>query len=159
MSEQDLSVAAALGRIPSGVFVLSARRGAEATGMLASWVQQCAFDPPHVSVVILRERYINAWLAPGEAFVLNVVSEADKTLVAHFGRGFARGEPAFQGLDVHQSGSEQPILARALAHLECAVVERVASGDHDLIVARVTAGAMHGEGQPMIHVRKNGFKY
>ncbi len=35
------SLAAALGRIPSGLFVLTAGSGATETGMLASWVQQC----------------------------------------------------------------------------------------------------------------------
>ena len=32
--------AAALGRIPSGLFVVTACRGDDATGMLASWVQR-----------------------------------------------------------------------------------------------------------------------
>ena len=35
------SALAALGRIPSGLFVLTLRHGGRETGMLASWVQQC----------------------------------------------------------------------------------------------------------------------
>ena len=35
-------LAAPLGRIASGVFILTARHGTEETGMLSSWVQQCA---------------------------------------------------------------------------------------------------------------------
>ena len=47
------TVGKALGRVPSGVFVLTAsdtdhRRYA----MLASWVQQAAFDPPAVCLAI-----------------------------------------------------------------------------------------------------------
>ena len=42
------ALAAALGRVPSGLVVLTARHGARETGMLASWVQQCSFDPPQV---------------------------------------------------------------------------------------------------------------
>ena len=34
-----------LGRLPSGLYVLTAGRGAAATGMLASWVQQVGFEP------------------------------------------------------------------------------------------------------------------
>ena len=48
--------AAALGRIPSGLFVLTARNGERETGMLASWVQQCSFTPPCVSVALRKGR-------------------------------------------------------------------------------------------------------
>jgi flavin reductase (DIM6/NTAB) family NADH-FMN oxidoreductase RutF len=32
-------------------------------------------------------------------------------------------------------------------------------GDHDLFVAEITSGRMLEEGQPMVHIRKNGFHY
>ena len=50
------ALAAALGRIPSGLFVLTATSGGAETGMLASWVQQCSFDPPQVTVAVNKER-------------------------------------------------------------------------------------------------------
>ena len=49
-------LAAALGRVPSGLFVLTIRRGSAETGMLVSWVQQCSFDPPLVSLAVQRGR-------------------------------------------------------------------------------------------------------
>src|SRR5258708_39256125 len=103
MGEPDPGLAAALGRIPSGVAILTARRGAQATGMLASWVQQCAFEPPSVSVAVKQGRPMNAWLTPGTHFVLNILGDGHKNLVAHFGRGFALDVPAFEGLEVAAS--------------------------------------------------------
>ena len=50
------SLAAALGRIPSGLFVLTVRHGGRELGMLASWVQQCSFEPPQISLAINKER-------------------------------------------------------------------------------------------------------
>src|SRR5262245_40404267 len=91
------ATAAALGRVPSGLFILTARHGADETGMLASWVQQCSFEPLLVSVAVRRDRYVAGWLTPDTLFALNVLDENQTDLVAHFGRGFGPGEPAFKG--------------------------------------------------------------
>ena len=89
---------AALGRVPSGLFILTARQGDQETGMLASWVQQCAFDPPRLSVALARNRWSLGWLTPGALFTVNVIPEGEKALIVHFGKGFGPGEPAFIGL-------------------------------------------------------------
>lgn len=153
------SLAAALGRIPSGLFVLTARNGDEETGMLASWIQQCSFDPPQVSVAVNKGRFVLDWLADGAAFVLNVLPEGGKALVAHFGKGFDPGEPAFKGLEVARERDTPPVLLAAHAYLVCRVVGRADAGDHMLVIGRVTAGAVLHDAKPTVHVRKNGLRY
>lgn len=153
------SLAAALGRIPSGLFVLTMRHGDDETGMLASWVQQCSFDPPQVSVAVNKQRDVLAWLTEGVPFVVNVIPEGGKTLVSHFGKGFAPGEPAFTGLEIAPECETPPVLLASHAYLVCRVVNRVDAGDHMLVIARVTAGAVLHEGKPTVHVRKNGLRY
>ena len=90
------SLAAALGRVPSGIFVLAARHGEQETAMLASWVQQCSFDPPQVSVAVRRDRDIHDLLADGAAFTLNIVPIHATEFLKHFGKGFAPDAPAFE---------------------------------------------------------------
>ena len=153
------ALAAALGRIPSGLFVLTAKEGDHETGMLASWVQQCSFDPPQVSVAVNKQRDILDWLAPGAVFALNIVPEGGKALVAHFGKGFARDEPAFTNLDVRRERETPPVLLASHAYLVCCVANRVDAGDHVLVIARVTDGAVLHDGKPTVHVRKNGLRY
>jgi flavin reductase (DIM6/NTAB) family NADH-FMN oxidoreductase RutF len=153
------SLAAALGRIPSGLFVLTACNGTDETGMLASWVQQCSFDPPQVSVALNKVRDALDWLAPGAPLVLNIVPEGGKALVAHFGKGFARGEPAFADLEVAREDGTPPVLLAAHAYLVCRVVTRLDAGDHVLVIARVTGGAVLHDGKPTVHLRKNGLRY
>jgi len=156
---QRQQLAAALGRVPSGLFVLTVRQGDAETGMLASWVQQCSMDPPQVSVAVKRDRPVTAWLTTGSAFVLNILDDGETDMVVHFGRGFPLDKPAFEGLDIERDDGSAPILTDALACLHCRVVARHPAGDHDLFVAQVVAGRMLGEGQPMVHVRKSGFHY
>ncbi len=156
---QTLSLSAALGRIPSGLFVLTARQGEAETGMLSSWVQQCSFEPPRLSVALKPGREVNAWLAPGSLFVLNLIEEGQKKLVGHFGKGFALSEPAFTGLALDHPGGGPAVLRDALAYLTCRVVQRLPVGDHDLLIADVVAGKVLRESKPWVHIRKNGLNY
>jgi len=151
--------AEALGRIPSGLFIITARSGERETGMLASWVQQCSFDPPRISVAVHKGRYILDWLTPGTAFVVNVIPEGGKALIAHFGTGFEPGEPAFENIEVRREGEAPPILAAAHAYLECHVAAHFDAGDHVLVLGNVVAGSLLAEGKPITHTRKNGLKY
>jgi flavin reductase (DIM6/NTAB) family NADH-FMN oxidoreductase RutF len=158
--DRQRGLAAALGRIPSGLFVVTARRGEAETGMLASWVQQCAFEPPLLTMCLRRGRDMNAWLDVGSPFTVNILEDDGSTdLIVHFGRGFSLGEPAFEGLEVYRPDGGAPVLREALAYLECRVEARHPAGDHELFVGRVVAGATHGEGKPMVHVRKSGMHY
>src|SRR5262249_6938060 len=122
MSDGDgrRALAQALGRVPSGLFVVTVRHDGDETGLLASWVQQCSFEPPQVSVCLRRGRAINSWLADGAAFTVNVLGEGQTALVRHFGRGFDPGEEAFSGLPlVERPDGGAPVLADALAYLDC----------------------------------------
>ena len=160
MTESELSdVALALGRVPSGLFVLTARDGHRETGMLVSWVQQCSFEPPLVSFALKRGRWVAAWLTAGAPLFVNVLDDTQTDMIVHFGRGFALGEPAFEGLEVERGSEGGPVLAEALACLECRVVTRCTAGDHELLIAEVVRGRMLNEGQPMVHVRKSGLHY
>jgi flavin reductase (DIM6/NTAB) family NADH-FMN oxidoreductase RutF len=161
MSEADPSkqLGAALGRIPSGLFVLTARRGQVETGMLVSWVQQCGFDPPYISLALKRDRGIMDWLTEGSAFTVNILEDSQTDMIVHFGRGFALNEPAFEGLEVNRPENGVPVLAECVAYLNCVVAGRWAAGDHDLFLGRVVAGQVLQEGHPMIHIRRSGFHY
>jgi flavin reductase (DIM6/NTAB) family NADH-FMN oxidoreductase RutF len=152
-------MAAALGRIPSGIFVLTARHGQQETGILTSWVQQCGFAPPLVSVGIRADRYIADWLVDGASFTLNVLDDTQTDMIVHFGKGFQPDDDAFGGLDINRNESAAPILSEALAYLTCRVETQCKPGDHILIFGRVVGGRMLNEGHPMIHVRKNGMHY
>jgi flavin reductase (DIM6/NTAB) family NADH-FMN oxidoreductase RutF len=160
LSEADgKQLTAALGRVPSGLFVLTLRRGEVETGMLASWVQQCSFTPPAISLAIQPARDIAKILVPGSQFTLNILDDTQTDMIVHFGRGFGLNQPAFEGLSVTRGQSNGPILEEALAFLTCRVNSRHAAGDHDLFIAEVVAGGILGEGHPMVHLRKSGAHY
>lgn len=158
-SEPADSLAAALGRVPSGLFILTTGHGARATGMLVSWVQQCSFVPPQVSIAIRKDRELHDSLAAGARLVLNIIPEGGKAFIAHFGKSSTSGESAFEGLAMRCDDRMPPILLDAHAYLTGRVVDHVDAGDHTLLIARVDSGAMLHDGKPTVHLRKNGLKY
>jgi flavin reductase (DIM6/NTAB) family NADH-FMN oxidoreductase RutF len=149
-----------LGRIPSGIFILTARRGEEETGMLASWVMQAGFKPPSVTVAVGRERYLCSWLTEGAPFALCQVAEHQMSLLKHFGRGFPPGEPAFAGLELDRDLHGTPILRQGtVGHLSCLIRGHADSGDHRIFVAEVVDGRLTSDATPMVHHRKSGSHY
>ena len=152
-------LAAALGRIPSGLFIVTGRKGDAVTGMLASWVQQCSFQPPTLVLAVRPDRCLGQWLVEGTGFTVNILDDTQSGMIAHFGKGFGPDEPAFTGLEIDDLPESGPVLREALAFLECRVVGRYKGGDHDLCLGRVVRGELLAEGHPMIHVRKSGMHY
>lgn len=152
-------IALALGRIPSGIFILTAAHAGEQTGMLASWVMQAGFDPPTLSVAVARKRYLAEWLSQGAAFGLSIVGHNDRALLKHFGRGFEQGQNAFEGLALEHGPSGTPLLADALATLECRPTGHLDTGDHRLFVAEILWGRVQEGVEPLVHLRRNGLGY
>ncbi len=161
MSADDpqANLAAALGRVPSGLFILTFGHGAQGTGMLVSWVQQCSFEPPQVTVALKSQRLPIELATPGTHFVLNQLSEGHTRLLSHFGKGFAPGEQAFTGIDHAHASTGPAVLDMAHSYLECKVNDLVPIGDHHLLIGEVIHGELRSEFPPYIHLRKSGLRY
>jgi len=148
-------LALALGRIPSGLFVVSWHDEGSDRCMLASWVMQAGFVPPQVSVAVAESRDLLAAIDRGLPFVVNVLAESQRGLLARFGKP---GPDPFAGLDVHRTASGAAVLPDAAAWMECRPTTRAAHGDHVVVLADVVAGG-GGGGEPAVHVRRNGLRY
>jgi flavin reductase (DIM6/NTAB) family NADH-FMN oxidoreductase RutF len=150
---------AILGRIPSGIYILTVGSGERATGMLASWVMQAGFDPPMVTAAVKQGRYVCDWISEGQPFALNVLGESQMAAMAHFGRGFEPGAPAFEDIEITHCPRGVPILKEALGHLECELVGQIDSSDHRVFLAKIVRGNLADDGRPMVHLRKSGSHY
>lgn len=148
-----------LGRVPSGIYILTVAHQGQSTGMLASWAMQAGFEPPMLTVAVKQGRYVCDWITAGAPFVLNVVGQGDKRLLKHFARGFEPGQPAFEGLEIEPSSRGVPLVPGAIGHLECQPISHIDSGDHRIFLAEVVGGRHSSEEPPMVHVRKSGKHY
>ena len=154
------TVGKALGRVPSGVYIMTALHDARPLAMMVSWVQQAAFDPPAVSVAVHKERPMRQAVRASGRLALAVVPEGDTSLMKKYARGIPPGQDPFDGVDVIRTPGGLTVPAAALAWLECVVLDTMDfAGDHELVVARVADGALLREGASFTHLRGSGFHY
>jgi len=157
--QQKHSIGKALGRVPSGVFILTAKHQIEQSAMMASWVQQVGFAPPAVSVAVAKGRPIGGIIRASNRLALSIVSSEDKSLMKHYARLKGVDVP-FVGVATKPSPSGLPILTDALAWLDCKLIgTHDFGGDHELFIAEVTDGEILHEGTAFAHQRGNGFHY
>ena len=151
----------ALGKVPSGLFVLSIGHDERAFGMLVSWVQQAGFDPPALTVALRLDRPIVDRATRAGAFTLSQIPEGGKSLLRHFARGTTGDESLFRGiatLPVPDSVGLVP--AGSLAFLDLQITGHVDSGDHRILMATITQGAiLDPNAAPMVHIRKSAHHY
>lgn len=152
------SIAAALGRIPSGCAILTAKSAGKRTGMLASWMQQAAFEPPMISVAVRAGRPIEAIIDHSGQFIANILSDIPGPMFKQFGKGFFLDEDAYAGLAIqdHPAGT---IISDQIAWLAGMVRAKHPAGDHFIYLAEVIDAGATAEAKPYVHLRKNGLSY
>lgn len=149
-----------LGKIPSGVYILTSRHEGSHAVMLASWIQQAGFDPPCISIAVAKERPIFETIRKSGRLAVSIIPQGDTTLFKKFARGPADAADPFK--DVPTMATPGGVLApsEAVAVIEGKLIEVFEfGGDHALVVAEVTWAELARDGQPYVHVRNNGFSY
>jgi 3-hydroxy-9,10-secoandrosta-1,3,5(10)-triene-9,17-dione monooxygenase reductase component len=158
--DPKLTIGKALGRVPSGLFVLTCVDSDKRVAVLVSWAQQAAFNPPSMSVAVTKERAGRETIERTKKFALAVIPETDLSLMKKYARGTKPGVDPLDGLELLHTPTGLPIPASALAWLECSLVSVCDFGaDHDLLLATVTDGAVLREGDAYAHQRNNGLRY
>lgn len=152
-------IAGALGRIPSGAAVITAKAGARRTGLLASWIQQAGFHPPMISVAIKKGRPIEQIIDSSGTFVVNLLGEDHKDeAFKRFATGFGPTDDAFAGVKATDVPGGVAV-EHQIAWLSAAVYGKHDAGDHWLYVGKVTAADIGEIKRPYVHLRRNGLSY
>ncbi len=153
-------VSQALGRIPQGLFVMSARHEQGAQGVVVSWVQQVSFNPPLVMVALQKGRAIVPLVHGSKSFALNQVTSDDKLLLKTFTRSQAADDDAFEAVRTLRRTTGSPILTKAQAFMDCELVRHIdVEGDHDLYIGKIIEAGVLNEGDVTIRFRDDGLKY
>lgn len=160
LATDNESIGKALGRVASGLYIITVRLGERRTAFLGSWVQQASFAPPMISVAIGAGRPAQELFEDGATFGVNVIPQGDTSLMKHFGKGFAPDQDPYVGVETVRGVTGVELLPAAVANLECKIVASQAAGDHVVYFGEVIAGRLSPDGgTPRTHVRPSGFHY
>lgn len=151
-------VAIALGKIPSGLFILSLidEEGLD-DFMLASWVQQCSFSPLMVNIAVRTERKILSIMLPGKIFNLHIIKVGQNQMVGRFAK--VASAEQLKDLNIKKEPAMPVVLLDTCAVIQCQASGVFSAGDHQMLLAEVVSGELLAGGDPMVHVRKNARNY
>lgn len=157
----DSDLEKALGRLASGLYIITATKDEMHNAMVASWVTQTSFEPLGLTVAVAKERAIASLMQIGDKFVVNVLADGGyQTLIKHFLKRLPPYIDRFAQVKTQVASNGCLILSDALAFIECQVVSRLEVSDHYLIYGQVELGAVsHTEALPAVHHRQVGNHY
>jgi flavorubredoxin/flavin reductase (DIM6/NTAB) family NADH-FMN oxidoreductase RutF len=161
MKSLDNDLDKALGRLSGGLYIITAKKGGASSAMLATWVAQASLEPLGITIAVAKDRAIESFLHVGDRFVLNILEEGnDQPLMKHFLKRFPPGADRFAGIKIYPASNDCPILADALAYLECEVISRMEGDDHWIVYSSVNVGRVaKTDSLTAVHHRKVGNHY
>jgi flavin reductase (DIM6/NTAB) family NADH-FMN oxidoreductase RutF len=152
-------IAQALGRVPTGLYVVTTLQGGQPLGFVGSFLMQASFEPPALSVAIARGREHLSAIREHGRFAVTVLDAGSQGLMGAFFKRPEPGKSPFDGLAHERTPGGLPVLSQALAWLECRRSGEHESGDHVVVFGTVEHAALLRSGDPAVHLRKNGLGY
>lgn len=150
-------IALALGKLATGLYVVTAARGSARSAMIASWVSQASFEPLGLSIAVAKDRAIESLMQVGDGFVLNVLGEDTfQPIMKHFLQRFPPGADRFEGIDYFSAKNcQSPVLKDSIAYMECKVASRLDAEDHWVLYCEVLNGeVIKSDTRTAVHRRK-----
>jgi flavin reductase (DIM6/NTAB) family NADH-FMN oxidoreductase RutF len=138
-----------VGHLPSGVTVITTKVGGRRYGMTASSVTSLSADPPMMLACINNAVPTADAVSRSGGYVVNILGEDQGELAQQFA---VASRDKFRSVAVREGVNGMPLLADALAHIECEVTETVVGGTHTIFLGRVVS-ATAGAGQPLTYYR------
>jgi flavin reductase (DIM6/NTAB) family NADH-FMN oxidoreductase RutF len=152
LSSQPLSAEEfreAIGHFASGVTVITALHGGQAFGTTASAVCSVSLEPPTLLVCMNRSSATGLAIDRSGRFAVNILTDRQADLAERF----ARRGGGFDGVAVEPGRHGEPLLAEALATIECRVIERAAGGTHTVFIAAVDRASARSGATPLAYFR------
>jgi flavin reductase (DIM6/NTAB) family NADH-FMN oxidoreductase RutF len=141
----------ALRHFPAGVTVVTVRVGERIHGLTVSAFCSISPAPPLVAVVIDQRHTAYPLLEHEDAvFAVSILAEEQYSLSDRF--AWVKDEDRFDEGDWIEAVTGAPILADALAWLDCTVHARHPAGTHTIYVGEVQASAVvRPDAEPLVY--------
>lgn len=143
----------AMGELATGVVMVTCEVDGDPWGLTVSACCSVSLEPPLLLVSLGESTASARAITTDGAFGVSVLGES-LIDVARFGS--AKGQPKFvhgfcEGDSNDPGVSRTPVVANAIAHVDCAVEQRLVAGDHVLFIGHVLNVVRHEGDRPLVY--------
>jgi flavin reductase len=138
----------AFSRLASGVCVVTFWRDGRLHGFTATSVTAVSIKPARVLFCVSNTSESFAHLTRGSVVGISILSAEQRALSDRFASKVVAG--GYDDVGVTEGAGRAPLLAGALGHVSCIIVDLVASGDHVIVLCDVTS-ANASDGTPLLY--------
>ncbi len=153
-----------LWKMPSGLYVVGATdKGDRRNAMTLNFATQLSFDPKWIGIGVEREAFTHELISAAGVFSLCLIDREDRAIVRKFTKPVAVDLAAhtlndFPYFDGSVTGA--PVLAQAVAYVECEVRQTVEIGNHSLFLGEVVNAAfLKDEETPVLRMEDTRMNY
>jgi flavin reductase (DIM6/NTAB) family NADH-FMN oxidoreductase RutF len=127
-----------MGKFATGVTVVTSENEGVRRGMTANAFSSLSLDPPLAIVCVDHKASFLGVIQGAKKFVINFLAEDQKSTSDWFAGKGRDAEDQFAEISFETGENGMPVLTGTLASLECETHEEFPSGDHTIVVGRVT---------------------
>lgn len=133
---------------PAGVVIVSFQHGGRPHGFTATSFTSLSLDPPLVAIAVREGSASSKALAAAPSFAVNFLAAGQERLARTFASPVAdRFSPPT--LSLHLANGD-PVILGTRGWLSCATHDRIAVGDHVLVIGVTLDGEQNGQ-QPLLY--------
>lgn len=148
----------ALRHFPAGVTIVTIRSGEEIHGLTVSAFASITPEPPLIMVSIdHRHSAYEIMEREGAVFAVNILHQSQMELSNRF--AWLKDEDRFDAGKWTAAATGAPILADALAWLDCTIAGRYVAGGHTLYIGEVQASDTPRPEQPPLVYWNRGYRH
>jgi flavin reductase (DIM6/NTAB) family NADH-FMN oxidoreductase RutF len=149
MPVDDAQFKHALSHFASGVTIVTTAHEGTDYGLTVASFASLSLSPPLVLVCISKSSSSHEPIVKSGTFGVSILGSDQEAISGRFA---ARGGDKFAGLEIRRGTLGVPLIANALAALECRVHDQVVGGDHSIFIGEVV-DTLTREGAPLLYFR------
>lgn len=148
----------ALRHFPSGVTIVTIKSGEEIHGLTVSAFASVSPTPPLIMVAIdHRHSAFSLLETEGASFAVNILHQDQIELSNRF--AWLKDEDRFLEGDWQTAVTGAPVLANALAWVDCTIYARYVAGTHTIYIGEVQACQSPREDKPPLIYWNRGYRF
>jgi flavin reductase (DIM6/NTAB) family NADH-FMN oxidoreductase RutF len=149
--------------MPSGLYVVgSTDRGERRNAMTLNWATQVSFDPKWIGIGVDQTAFTHELIEASGVFSLCLIDREDRAIVRKFTKpvDVDLAAKTLNEFPYVERVTGAPILAQAVAYLDCEVRQPVVTGHHTFFIGEVVDCAfLKPEDTPVLRMEDTRMNY